>query len=348
MDLSQRLVNWYRDKKRDLPWRGTKDPYKIWVSEIILQQTRVLQGTEYYLRFIQEYPDIPHLAEADLDQVMKVWQGLGYYSRARNLHEAARYLHSNLNSRLPTSYNELLKIKGIGEYTAAAIASFAYGEPVPLVDGNVFRVLSRLFMIPHPKGTTHANRRSRDIAKNILDPENPGLHNEAIMEFGAIHCTPTKPDCTSCVLNQDCKAFVKNKVQEYPKPVKKPALKSRYINYLVILYNGKVLIKKRSGKDIWNGLYDFPSIETTAKQSAKKVVNSKEWSAFFAGAKMALHTFTNSYIHLLSHQKIYARFYITNVENPDPRYLEKFILVRKWWARSLTRSRKSSLFSAVK
>lgn len=318
MDLSVKIIDWFNKKKRDLPWRETKDPYKIWISEIILQQTRVSKGIDYYLRFIRKFPDVHSLAKADLDQVMKQWQGLGYYSRARYLHEAACYIHQYLDGNLPSTYSELLKIKGIGEYSAAAIASLAYNEPVPLVDGNVFRVLSRLFMISLPKGTSSAKKQAHEIAGKIMNPKSPGLHNQAIMEFGAIQCTPKKPKCGSCVLNSACKAYSNQNVEQFPIRSKKNTIKNRYINYLVILTGSSVLIKKRETNDIWKGLYDFPSIEFPGQLSANKILKSDEWNAMFSGTETVNIRYTDLFTHLLSHQKIAARFFLVEVKKITP------------------------------
>ena len=211
-----KLENWYATAQRDLPWRGTTDPYKVWLSEIILQQTRVVQGLPYYERFIAHFPTVVDLAEASEEEVLKLWQGLGYYSRAKNLHHTAQYITTELGGIFPQTYKELLKLKGIGDYTASAIASFCYNEPCPVVDGNVYRVLSRVFGLATPINSTQGAKEFKALAHECLDKANAGVYNQAIMEFGALQCTPQSPDCTSCVLRDHCWAFHHNKVNELP------------------------------------------------------------------------------------------------------------------------------------
>ena len=281
MDISGKIIEWYKVNRRALPWRETNDPYKIWVSEIILQQTRVLQGLDYYRRFTEAFPDIQSLASASIDQVMRLWQGLGYYSRAVYLHQAAQHIMEEHAGTVPGSYRELLKIKGIGEYTAAAIASIAFQEPVPLIDGNVFRVIARLFNISYEKGTAEARKAAREIAGEILDPSCPGLHNQAMMEFGALQCIIKNPDCGKCILHEGCRACLYGKVNLLPVKRKREARLQRYFNYLVVRSGDSILMRKRNGKDIWQYLYDFPLIETSSLEDPADIIASEEWKEYF-------------------------------------------------------------------
>ncbi len=327
MNFSTKIINWYKQNKRDLPWRGTEDPYKIWISEVILQQTRVVQGIDYYRRFIRTFPDVRSLAAAETDEVLKLWQGLGYYTRARYLHEAARHLMRYNRGKLPGSYDELLRIKGIGEYSAAAIASIAFNQPVPLVDGNVFRVIARLFMVGSQKGSTDAKRRVLKIAGEILNPEQPGLHNQAIMEFGAIQCIPKNPGCSVCILRSTCKAYRNGKVEEYPVTGKRVKIRDRFFNYLFIQMGKDTVIRKREGNDIWKGLYEFPLIETSTEIPADKLSISADWKSLFAGVQPVVLTVSESYKHLLSHQRIHARFYFITLGSFPPLLREKYLIV---------------------
>ncbi|MEY4860751.1 MAG: hypothetical protein RL059_450 [Bacteroidota bacterium] len=236
MGLNQQdLISWYLINKRDLPWRKTKNPYKIWMSEIILQQTRVQQGLPYYQKFISTYPTIQSLALANEDEVLNLWQGLGYYSRARNMLKTANVINEEYKGSFPTSYNDLLKLKGIGEYTAAAIASFSFNEPVAVVDGNVYRVLSRLFDIETPIDSVEGKKAFRFLADEVLDKVNPATFNQAIMEFGALHCTPKKPDCNNCVLNRTCLSRENGTISQRPVKKKKTAAKERFFVYKIFL-----------------------------------------------------------------------------------------------------------------
>jgi len=327
VSFSEKIIDWYKQNKRNLPWRETDDPYKIWISEIILQQTRVAQGIDYYLRFIQAFPDIRSLAEAETDEVMKLWQGLGYYTRARHLHEAAHQLIRHYHGKLPGSYDELITIKGIGEYSAAAIASMAFHEPVPLVDGNVFRVIARLFLIGLQKGTVAAKKAVDEIAGEIMNPERPGLHNQAMMEFGAIQCIPKHPDCPVCIFRSTCKAYRNGKVEEYPVTGKKGKLRDRYFNYLFIRTGKNTVIRKREGNDIWKGLYEFPLIETSTEIPKHNLPGSADWNALFTETQPVVITVSDTYKHLLSHQRIHARFFIITLESPSPLLIEKYLLI---------------------
>jgi A/G-specific adenine glycosylase len=314
MLISSILTNWYLEKKRELPWRNTENPYYIWVSEVILQQTRVTQGLSYYEKFIASFPDVQSLANAEIDDVLKVWQGLGYYSRARNLHAGAKYVLKQFNGVLPAHYESLLQIKGVGEYTAAAIGSIVYKIPVPVVDGNVNRVIARIFGVHDPVNSTSGIKRIKEIAKKILNPENPGLHNQAIMEFGALQCVVHHPDCDHCPLKSNCYALLHKEVDSLPLKINKTRIRDRYFNYLVIMHQNNIAITQRSGKDIWQGLYEFPLIETNQLVTQRKLMSSSEWNLIFEKTDYKVLNISSSYLHQLTHQRIHARFYVITVE----------------------------------
>lgn len=259
----QNILEYYRKNKRDLPWRNTKDPYKIWISEVILQQTQVKQGLNYYQKFIEHFPNIHSLANAKEDEVLHLWQGLGYYSRARNLHFAALQIQNQFGGVFPQTYNDILSLKGIGEYTAAAIASFAFDLPYAVVDGNVFRVLSRFFGIRKAIDSSEGKKFFFDLANNLLDKTNPSEYNQAIMEFGATFCTPQSPDCSNCLLNIYCIAYKENIVQQLPVKSKSINKTTRYLNYFAFIEKDKyIYLKKRTNDDIWKGLYEFYLVES--------------------------------------------------------------------------------------
>src|ERR1035437_3971325 len=235
-DFHKILTLWYQQNKRDLPWRMNNDPYSVWVSEIILQQTRIDQGTAYYLRFIRRFPDIESLANSSEEEVLKMWQGLGYYSRARNMHHAARQIMTEFNGRFPDSYNIIRTLKGVGDYTAAAIASISFGSENVVIDGNVYRVLSRIFGIATPIDTTNGKKEFSILAHSLLDKQNPGIFNEALMEFGALQCVPRNPLCIQCPFQDRCVALKNNQIDQFPVKSKQPKQKNRYFNYLFINY----------------------------------------------------------------------------------------------------------------
>lgn len=263
MNFSNSLIQWYLQNKRDLPWRMTSDPYAIWLSEIMLQQTRVAQGLPYFLRFTEVFPTIFDLAAAEEQEVLKLWQGLGYYSRARNLHATAKHIAFDLNGIFPVSFKELLKLKGVGEYTAAAIASFAYSEEVPVVDGNVFRVLARYFDIDTDIASAGAKKEFFELAATLLPKGKASDFNQAMMEFGALQCVPKNPDCATCIFSGSCLALKHKKVAALPVKLKKTKVTPRYFHYLIIKdAKGHSLIQKRSAKGIWHNLYEFPLLET--------------------------------------------------------------------------------------
>lgn len=307
--FSDKITSWYSQNKRDLPWRRTQDPYFIWLSEIILQQTRVDQGMAYYLSFAKEFPTVKHLAEAPSEKIMKMWQGLGYYSRARNLHFTAKTVAEKHKGVFPDSFDEVIQLKGVGEYTAAAIVSFAYNKPHAVVDGNVFRVLARVFGIKTPIDSTKGKKEFIQQANELLDKRSPGLYNQAIMEFGSQQCKPVNPDCFSCVLQSMCYAYEKKQVDKFPVKEKKTKVRNRYFNYLVLKNKDLLLLKKRTGKDIWTNLYDFPLIESDKPLAEESLLSSKEWKQLIGKTNYTLKHVSKEYKHILSHQKIYARFY---------------------------------------
>ncbi|MDO9000407.1 A/G-specific adenine glycosylase [Sediminibacterium sp.] len=308
--FSKGLTKWYKQNKRDLPWRSETDPYKIWLSEIILQQTQVAQGTSYYLKFIAKYPKAGNLASANEDEVLKLWQGLGYYSRARNLHATAKIIKSNYAGVFPSTYEEIRALKGIGDYTASAISSFAYNLPFAVVDGNVYRLLSRLFGIDTPIDSGVGKKEFQALANELLDKKNPAEHNQAIMEFGSQFCKPNNPDCENCIFNSKCLAFKTNRVKELPIKSKKIKISNRFLNYVVIVdKNNNVLLNKRAESDIWKGLYEFYLIESKKEISIDKLFKTPEFNKIATSKFKLLHSSKN-YKHILSHQHLYAKFYV--------------------------------------
>jgi A/G-specific adenine glycosylase len=306
--FSEVLTGWYRLNKRDLPWRETRNPYYIWLSEIILQQTRVAQGTAYYHRFVEAFPEVSDLAQADNELVMKLWQGLGYYSRARNLQASARMIMTDHGGVFPDSYESLLKMKGVGDYTAAAIASFAYGLPHAVVDGNVYRVLSRIFGISAPIDSAAGKKEFQALADKLLDRNSPGIHNQALMEFGALHCKPAAPDCPSCPFTSSCFAYNKDQVDVLPYKEKKTKVRNRYFNYIVLEKDGKTVIRQRNAKDIWIELYDFPLLETESDLTEEMLIKGGHFKEFLLPGSV-IRKVSSQHKHILSHQHIHARFW---------------------------------------
>lgn len=315
MKFSKSLVQWYLQNKRDLPWRNTTNPYAIWLSEIMLQQTRVAQGLPYFLKFTEAFPTVFDLAKADEEQVLKLWQGLGYYSRARNLHNTAKYIAFELNGKFPESYAELLKLKGIGEYTAAAIASFSYNETVPVVDGNVFRVLSRYFDVETDIASSGAKKEFTQLAAALIPKNQANIFNQAIMEFGALQCVPKNPDCGICILNDSCLALQKKKVAQLPVKSKKVKVTNRYFNYLVFQdENENTIISKRTEKGIWQNLYEFPLLETTSPESDETVLALIRNQRFTENEITQIESYNPEIIrHKLSHQHLHVRFWKVSV-----------------------------------
>jgi A/G-specific adenine glycosylase len=313
-EFSAILCRWYAAHKRDLPWRGENNPYYVWLSEIILQQTRVSQGLPYYLNFVKAFPTVADLAHAPEEKVLKTWQGLGYYSRARNLQHAAQYITNELKGVFPTTYEGLLALKGVGEYTASAIASISYNQPKAVVDGNVYRVLSRIFDIETPINTSEGVKYFRSLAYQLLDKEKPGEYNQAIMEFGALQCKPQLPDCPSCVMNAKCLAYHRGKVEKLPVKLPKVKIKHRYFHYCVqIDPNGYSLLKKREGKDIWQGLYEFPLWETEVD------IPDYECALLLKGQfprATQVRKYPKTFLHKLTHQHLHVSFW--EIYLPEP------------------------------
>lgn len=307
MNFHSKLAKWYLSHRRDLPWRNTQNPYYIWLSEVILQQTRVQQGLPYYVKFISNFPQISDLADAKEEQVLKLWQGLGYYSRARNLHFAAKQVINEFNGEFPSSYKDILSLKGVGEYTAAAIGSFAFGLPHPVIDGNVERVIARIFGITKPVNTK-SGREEVSIALNeVFDKKDPATFNQAIMEFGSLQCTPQNPNCNDCIFQNSCIANSENLVTIIPVKEKKIKIKERYFYYFIIENKNTIYIQQRTENDIWKGLYQFPLIEVTTPikdintKSVKKIIH--DWNLDFEIQKVS-----QPIKHILSHQRIHTHF----------------------------------------
>lgn len=307
-NFSRKLIDWYRENGRDLPWRRTKNPYLIWISEIILQQTRVVQGYDYYQRFVARFPDVFALAAADEDEVMKYWQGLGYYSRARNLHAAARRMAEA--GGFPVTYTGVRALKGVGEYTAAAICSFAYGMPYAVVDGNVYRVLSRWLGIDTPIDSAEGKKLFVRVADELLDRERPGLYNQAIMDFGALQCTPVAPDCLFCPLNDSCVARLKGIAGSLPVKQHKNKVTNRYFNYIYVRMGACTFIHKRTADDIWKNLFELPLVETDINLSEEEFLSSASFRSLIAeGEVPEVRLVFRNVKHVLSHRVIYANFY---------------------------------------
>ncbi|MBQ4819802.1 A/G-specific adenine glycosylase [Aquimarina sp. MMG016] len=316
MKFSKKLITWYLQNKRTMPWRETTDPYRIWLSEIILQQTRVAQGLPYYLSFTETFPTVFDLANAEEEKVLKLWQGLGYYSRARNLHFTAKYVANQLNGVFPSNYKDLLKLKGVGDYTASAIASICYNEVVPVVDGNVYRVLSRYFDIDIPINSTQGIKKFKELAVELVDHDEPATYNQAIMEFGALQCKPKSPYCVICPLNDSCEGLKNGKVDSLPIKLKKLKVKKRYFNYLVFSINEQqTIIQQRTGKGIWLNLYEFPLIESDQEIKFKDIESNPILHNLIKDVNYEITLHQEDFVvHKLSHQHLYTRFYIIKVD----------------------------------
>lgn len=317
MWLTNVLSQWYLLNKRELPWRKTSNPYHIWLSEIILQQTRVDQGTAYYLSFIKSYPTVKDLANSSEEKVLKLWQGLGYYSRARNLHFSAQLIQNQLNGKFPDTYKKLLELKGVGDYTASAVASICFNEPTAVVDGNVYRVLSRIFGVDTPINSTQGIKEFKLLAQELLDLNKPGDHNQAMMEFGAIQCKPQRPNCTVCPANNKCVAFADGRVAVLPVKEKKVKIRKRYFNYLVLNNNGATQLNLREGKGIWQGLYEFPCVESDGEFNEEELLREQMFNKIVIGdANIRLFN-QKPVLHKLSHQHIHTKFWIVELSEPN-------------------------------
>ncbi len=303
------LLDWNRrHNRRSMPWKGEKDPYRIWLSEIILQQTRVDQGLQYYERFVQAFPTIQQLAAAPDEKVMKLWEGLGYYTRARNLLATARYISSQLDGKFPSSYPDILALKGVGPYTAAAIASFAFNLPHAVVDGNVFRVLARVFGIDIPTDTTEGKNYFTSLADELLDTRKPGIYNQAIMDFGATICKPVAPLCQQCCFRSTCVALAEHRIAELPVKEKKLKIKQRWFYYLILEYRGKKAIRQRTAKDIWQDLYEFPLIEMEKESTVSQVLKNAEKTGILVPGSYEQVSVSVPVSQQLSHQRIAGNF----------------------------------------
>ncbi len=302
------LLNWSALHSRPMPWKGERDPYKIWLSEIILQQTRVEQGLPYYQKFVAKYPNVLQLADAPEDEVLKLWEGLGYYTRARNLHAAAKHIAYELEGAFPNTYQDIRALKGVGPYTASAIASFAFELPYAVLDGNVYRVLARFLGIETLIDTPAAQKQFAALAQDLLDPSDPAAHNQAIMDFGATFCTPQQAQCPVCPFRSECRAFLMGKVGQLPLKSKGLVKKKRVFHYLVLRHQGDVFVRKRTGKDIWQGLWEFPQLEGPIQASP-----------FGAGLVRQSQPFRQ----LLTHQAVTAVFFEINLPGDAPEEIFK-------------------------
>jgi A/G-specific adenine glycosylase len=311
MSFAQKILNWYHENQRDLPWRRTRDPYKVWLSEIILQQTRVVQGMPYYLRFVDAFPTVQDLAKAPEEQVLKLWQGLGYYSRARNLHATAKIVANNFDGQFPNTYKELKTLKGVGDYTASAIASFCFDAPEPVVDGNVYRVLSRYFGVDIPINSTKGIRYFKELAREVMDSGNIRDYNQGIMEFGAVQCAPKKPYCLLCPLQESCVAVKDGKVSELPLKLNKTKVKNRYFNYVIpIDPENNTILEQRTAKGIWQNLYQFPLVESDKNLKAEELKLLIQGNGQLPEYE-SLSLYNNeTIVHKLSHQHLHTKFWI--------------------------------------
>lgn len=327
--FAKKLLAWHAANPRSMPWKNTHDPYKIWLSEIILQQTRVEQGLPYYERMTKRFPTIRHLAGAAEDEVLKLWEGLGYYTRARNLHAAARQVVNEYDGQFPSSYDEILKLKGVGAYSAAAIASFAYSLPYAVVDGNVFRVLARYFGISEAADSTNGKRIFSALAQKLLDKKYPADYNQAIMNFGALVCKPANPSCDACIFKMECVAFSKNAVFDFPVKEKKVTMRNRWFNFLVLENEEEIIVERRDSKDIWKGLYQFPLLESKAPMSGSRFEQHWKRNTFFDGRKLNIRSASGVMRQQLTHQSIHARFFSVKLKKSRLQLPEGWLKVKK-------------------
>lgn len=310
MSFSEKILQWYHKNKRQLPWRATTEPYNIWLSEIMLQQTRIAQGLPYYEKFVEEFPTVEAMAAASEERILKLWQGLGYYSRARNMHATAKMVVRELGGKFPDNHADLMKLKGVGDYTASAIASICFGEPQPVVDGNVYRVLARYYGVDVPINTPKGAKYFKNLAREVMHTENIRDYNQGIMEFGAIQCTPQKPDCRACPLNSGCAALQKGVVEKLPVKLKTQKIKKRFFNYLVVFDNEKnTLLEKREGKGIWQNLYQFPLVEFEKKVGLAEIRDNILNQKKIEGVVSVTSFNDMPIVHKLSHQHLYTHFW---------------------------------------
>lgn len=324
MNFAKEIIDWYQLNKRELPWRNTSDPYIIWLSEIIMQQTRVEQGMPYFMRFAGKYPTVEHFASASEDEILKLWQGLGYYSRGRNMHKTAQLVMEEHAGYFPKNYDSLIRLKGVGEYTAAAISSFSSNEAKAVVDGNVFRLLSRYFGIDTPINSAQGKKTFTELANELMDKQQAGTFNQAIMEFGSLQCKPKNPECPSCPLQAGCEARRTNRINELPVKIKSQKIRERYFNYFLAIKNGQVLFNKRGPGDIWENMYELPLFETEKPINAQDLVRSERFVSAF-GKDTVICSVSKPVKHILSHQKLYATF--IGIEN----FSEQFLNDSAWF-----------------
>jgi len=327
--LNSKIINWYEFNQRDLPWRKTSDPYKIWISEIMLQQTQVVTVVDYYYRFINSFPTIKDLALANEQDVLKLWQGLGYYSRARNLHQAAKSIIDNYNGVFPDSFDEILKLKGIGVYTASAIAAFAFHLPYAAVDGNVYRVLSRIYGVSESTISPKGKRVFQSLADELMADAPPHVYNQAIIEFGALQCIAKKPDCEICPLQAQCFAFINKQQDDFPVKKKKVKVTDRYFYYLYIYNNERFLLQERGDNDIWRKLFEFPLIELDNKIELVDLMKSEAWHSILKDVKVKVTNQLVTKVHKLSHQNLHIEFIHIEVKDEAFETFTPFISVDK-------------------
>ncbi len=328
MQFGKIIIDWYQHHQRDLPWRSTSDPYVIWLSEVILQQTRVEQGMPYFHRFLAHYPTVADFAKADEGEILKDWQGLGYYSRARNMHFTAKMVMQDYAGEFPKSYSELIKLKGIGEYTAAAIASFSNNEAKAVVDGNVFRLLSRYYGIDEPINSTKGKKLFFELANELIIPELAGLYNQAVMEFGALQCKPKNPNCANCPLMLSCEAYKTNRVVKLPVKLKKLKIRERYFNYFVLSKDSSVLLRKRGPQDIWQNLYEFPLLESTKLLTPDEIVLDEGFIQLF-GKQVVFKSTHGPVKHVLTHQRLFAQFFELEINPENINFEENCVWIDK-------------------
>ncbi len=324
MDFAGEIINWYELHKRDLPWRHTNDPYIIWLSEIIMQQTRVDQGTPYFHRFAEKYPTVADFAAADEGEILNLWQGLGYYSRGRNMHYTAQIVMEEYAGYFPTNYDSLIKLKGVGEYTAAAIASFSSNEAKAVVDGNVFRLLSRFFGIDIPINSGRGKKVFTELANELIDKSRAGTYNQAAMEFGSMVCKPKNPVCIRCPLQTGCEAYRTGRINELPVKIKSQRVRERFFNYIIVKNDSGILMNKRGPNDIWENLYELPLFETEMMPEAGSLIFQDDFKKAF-GNEVIIKSISDPVKHILSHQKLYATF--IEIEN----YSEQFAIENGWF-----------------
>tara|TARA_X000000950_G_scaffold244372_1_gene300455 strand:- start:8824 stop:9897 length:1074 start_codon:yes stop_codon:yes gene_type:complete len=317
MSFNEKLLLWFQDYRRTFPWRENNQPYNVWLSEIILQQTRAAQGLPYYQKFITTFPDVHSLAKAEEEQVLRLWQGLGYYSRARNLHATAREIVSKYKGQFPENFDEIKKLRGIGDYTASAIASICYGQQQAVVDGNVYRVLSRIFGMDTPIDATGAHKIFKSKSTELMSGAPSGDYNQALMEFGALQCTPKQPDCKNCIFNKNCVAYQQNLVNSLPVKTKKIKVKKRFLNYIILIDgDGKTVLEKRTQNDIWKNLYQFPLIE---QSNHLQKINGNSLDSLLIRYGIERDYFLEKWnnqpiIHKLTHQHLEINFWILKTQ----------------------------------